>query len=45
MVRPSDVTNRNPINIELIMLELNRFFDYDNDNDNDNDCIRRLSYF
>jgi hypothetical protein len=45
-VRPSHVTDRNPVGIELLMAKLHYFFDYDNDNDNDNDndCIRCLSY-
>jgi len=37
-VRPSHVTDRNPVDIELLMPEWHRFSDYDNDNDKD--CVR-----
>lgn len=33
-VRPSQVPDRNPVDIELLMADLHWFFDYDNDDDN-----------
>ena len=48
LVCPSDIANRNPTGVGLLVRKMNRFFDYDNDNDNDNDndcfCfVRKIS--
>jgi len=44
LLRPTDVTDRKPVGMALLVSEVHRFSDqdndYDNDNDNDNEIVR-----